>query len=66
MGMWTIVIHGTGCHHNKDNTGDANRMADEFVKQLTAAGHYISGAEFTFGSREDITVAPYVTPDVKS
>lgn len=62
MGQWTITIHGTGCHHNIDVPEDANRMAGRFVKELTAAGHHVSGAMFTHGVRDDLTAAPYAPP----
>lgn len=71
MGQWTIVIHGTGFHHNfkkadgklvADGEGDyerscadANDAAAKFVRELKAHGHNISGATFTAGGMEDIS-----------
>lgn len=50
MGNWNINIQGIGCHHNKDNPTDANRMTEEFVHELLKAGHAIEWAAFTHGS----------------
>jgi hypothetical protein len=71
MGQWTIVIQGTGCHHNfkkaenklvPDGEGDyerscadADHAAARFVRELKAKGHNISGATFTSGGIEDIS-----------
>lgn len=71
MGQWTIVIHGTGCHHNfkkvegklvPDGDGDherscadADHAAAKFVRKLRAQGHNITGATFTSGGMEDIS-----------
>jgi hypothetical protein len=52
MGNWTIVVHGTGCHHNKDYPTDANLMFMDFVGALKQAGHTLQGAAFTYGGRE--------------
>jgi hypothetical protein len=51
MGDWAIVVHGTGAHHNKDYPIDADRMAQEFVDKLIAAGHQVQLATFTSGGR---------------
>lgn len=51
MGQWTIVIQGTGIHHNPDPK-DANEIAKRFVKELTDAGHQVTHAAFTSGSRD--------------
>lgn len=53
MGMFTIVVHGVGAHHNENNKGDANRMVARFVKELQWAGHNVEGATITYGGRED-------------
>ncbi len=71
MGQWTIVIHGTGAHHNwattpdperpetgghfiigRKNDYDADLMFAEFVDQLRACGHNITGSTFTHGGME--------------
>ena len=59
MGNWNINIQGVGQHHNSTaaeavQAKDANRMAAEFVKKLTAAGHFVDNATFTYGSKEDL------------
>jgi hypothetical protein len=70
MGQWTIVIHGTGCHHNfmeadgklvPDGEGDyirscadADYASARFIRELKAQGHNITGATFTTGGIEDI------------
>lgn len=53
MGQWTIVIHGTGAHHNRAEY-DADWIAREAVEKLRKAGHSISGATFTAGTRDDM------------
>lgn len=68
MGQWTIVIHGTGAHHNwattdgpdgrtgyitgRKNDYDADLMFAEFVDQLKERGHTITGSTFTHGGME--------------
>lgn len=52
MGNWTIVIEGTGCHHN-DADYDADRMVSDFVDNLQCKGHVIDHASFTAGGRHD-------------
>ncbi|HYD83311.1 MAG TPA: hypothetical protein VEA63_04650 [Opitutus sp.] len=46
MGNYAIVIFGTGCHHNPDNTTDADKMAHQFVNKLAEAGHKIDATAF--------------------
>lgn len=48
MGYWTISIEGTGAHGNPNFERDSDRMADEFVKQLKAAGHEVRRAVFLY------------------
>jgi hypothetical protein len=55
MGNWTIVIEGTGSHHNKDYPKDANKLAEAFVADLGAAGHTVEHATFTHSGRDDLT-----------
>lgn len=68
MGQYTIVIHGTGAHHNwatekrdgqigdiitgRKNDYDADLMFAEFVDALKAKGHTVTGATFTSGGME--------------
>jgi len=54
MGNWNINIQGVGSHHNKEYPQDANRMAQDFVKALKAAGHHIETATFTHGGKDDL------------
>lgn len=56
MGNWTITVHGTGPHHNPNHPGDADKMARAFTQSLRDAGHSITEAEFTSGSRESLLV----------
>jgi hypothetical protein len=55
MGNWNINIQGMGCHHNENNPTDADRLAAEFVQVLKNAGHTVESANFTYGSKEEIT-----------
>ena len=50
MGNWTLVIHGTGPHHNR-NKSDADQMATKFIKELHAH-HKIEHVSFTHGGRD--------------
>ena len=70
MGQWTIVIHGTGAHHNwvtadgpdgrsgyiagRKNDYDADLLFAEFVDLLKAKGQTITGATFTVGGMEGV------------
>ena len=47
MGNYRIVIEGTGCHHNKDNPGDADRRARQLTEQLIRDNHDITTARFS-------------------
>jgi hypothetical protein len=62
MGNWNITVQGTGCHHNRDNPSDADRLAAEFVERLKAAGHTLVSATFTAGSRTDLPCGPSGRP----
>ena len=53
MGYYTITIKVLGCHHNKDNKADADKMAFKFTPNLKMAGHEISEALFTYNYSED-------------
>lgn len=52
MGDWTIVIVGSGAHHNPDYDGDADRIFYETVKRLKEAGQEIEHAFITTGLTE--------------
>jgi hypothetical protein len=52
MGNWVIHIEGTGAHHNKDNPGDADKIAMKAVEDLFNAGQNIEHATFTHGGRD--------------
>lgn len=54
MGNWNISINGTGCHHNVDHPGDADKLVNKFMAELIAGGHIIETATFTFGGRENL------------
>lgn len=54
MGNWTIVIIGTGAHHNKDYEYDADKIFRETVKQLEKAGHQIEHASITYSARDEV------------
>lgn len=60
MGQFTMVIHGTGAHHNwnvnergyiegRKNDYDADLLFAEFVDLLKSKGHNITGATLTYG-----------------
>jgi hypothetical protein len=53
MGDWTIVIHGTGTHHN-NKACDADQVARDMVEVLKARGHHVHGATFTHGGHDHI------------
>lgn len=53
MGNWQILIRGSGPHHNKDNPGDADRIAAGTVAALFKAGHRVKMAVFTIRGQED-------------
>lgn len=52
MGNWTMLIEGTGQHHNNEDPNDANVMFSEFVGKLKEAGQNVEHATFTNGARE--------------
>jgi hypothetical protein len=58
MGNWHISIQGVGCHHNQNNSTDANLMARDFVDKLIKAGHTVQRSQFTFGSAESLQDGP--------
>lgn len=54
MGNWHINIEGVGCHHNKGNPTDADKIATDFLNNLIKAGHSIKVATFTYGGMEEL------------
>jgi hypothetical protein len=69
MGNWNISIQGIGQHHNASPDvfrKDANVMANRFVEELRAAGHYIESASFTFGGKENLAPAAAPAQTVRS
>lgn len=52
MGNWTLLIEGTGCHHNGKPEIDADLIAPKLVQQLREQGHHIEHATFTSGGRQ--------------
>lgn len=57
MGNWTIIISGTGQHHNNGSPNDADVLARVLVRDLINAGHSVSDALFEVegGATEDIS-----------
>ena len=53
MGNWTIVIHGTGAHHN-GKSYDAEIMTDAFAQSLMRAGQRVESVSFTSGGRLEL------------
>lgn len=51
MGNWHIAIQGVGCHHNKDNPTDADRLFKTFVQKLKDVGHVVESATLTYGGK---------------
>jgi len=58
LGDWTIVIQGTGPHHNENNPGDADKMLDLFLLKLKLKGHNLSHAAITTGGKEEYKNLP--------
>ena len=57
MGNWKITITGVGAHHNPNNPTDADRIARQVVRVLTASGQAVNAAFFFHGAgneREDL------------
>ena len=52
MGNYTIVVQGTGTHHNNKAEGDANVIAEKFVQELKAKGHHVHHASITHGGKK--------------
>lgn len=57
MGNWTIVIHGTGPHHNQGvQPYDADKIAQSTVQTLLQGGHQVTSCSFTHGGREEYPI----------
>lgn len=56
MGNWNINIQGVGAHHNTNNDGDADKLAQKFVQELIDAGQFIDHATFTSGSKTQLEI----------
>ena len=54
MGNYTIVVQGTGAHHNTERSGDADKLAEDFVQELKAKGHHVHHASITHGGHEHL------------
>ena len=52
MGNWTIVIEGTGSHHNNLDPSDADVMAMRFIQALEENGHHVEHASITTAGRD--------------
>ena len=52
MGNWTMIVEGTGQHHNNEDPKDANKMFSEFVGKLKESGQNVEHATFTNGVRD--------------
>lgn len=59
MGSWTVVIQGSGPHHNKRKE-DINWQAQKFARELKAMGHEIDSVFLTFGGRENVLIEDYI------
>lgn len=57
MGDWTIVIHGTGCHHNNDPKIDVDLLLPDLCKQLRNQGQSLASATITTGGRQKVDVS---------
>ena len=58
MGNWTLLIEGTGCHHNGKEEIDADLLAPKLVQQLRDQGQTIDHATFTAGGRQTAVPGP--------
>ena len=56
MGNWTIIVEGTGPHHNQRPEIDADCIAAEFVKTLQSHGQNVECATITTSSRHTVFV----------
>ncbi len=60
MGDWTLIVSGSGSHHNRSANGgigfpeDADVRLLEFVDQLCADGHTLRHASIVYGAADTI------------
>lgn len=68
MGDWTLIVSGTGVHHNNNPEGhygangceeDADQRLLEFVDQLARDGHDIKNAAIVHGGGADVVQLGY-------
>jgi hypothetical protein len=52
MGNWTIIIEGTGSHHNRGALSDADVMLLDFVLRLRKSGQSVEHVSFTSAARD--------------
>lgn len=52
MGNWTLVVQGTGCHHNGGKEFDADVIAGKVAGLFTEHGHVIESVDLTTGGRQ--------------
>lgn len=60
MGNWTIIIQGTGAHHNGDAEVDADAVAVMAVEQLRKQGQTVEVASFVSGGKTDLLTLPNI------
>jgi hypothetical protein len=61
MGDWTLVIHGTGPHHD-NHPHDADAIGGEAVEALRRAGHTIHHAAIMHGGRHSLLSSEHGGP----
>jgi len=69
MGDWTLIVSGTGIHHNNDPRydgeigaeADADQRLLEFVDQLTRDGHQVRHAAIIHGGGADTVETAYTS-----
>lgn len=54
MGNWTLLIEGTGCHHNDNPEIDIDKLAPKLVDEIKAQGHTVQHATLTVGGRNPV------------
>ena len=66
LGDWTLVISGTGCHHNNNGSlgrigleEDADQRLLEFAERLARDGHTINNAGILHGGGADTVTFAY-------
>jgi hypothetical protein len=54
MGNWTLIVQGTGCHHNGDKEFDADVITERVAGLFTEHGHVIESVDLTTGGRQRV------------